>query len=122
MRQQFFNHRFETLRPFLDAYPVKAKIAIDPFAGEGHLLRLTDKPTLSIDIDPNVQPDIVADSFASIPKHDDAVIITNPPFCGRNILQKANPQLHQTVIAAGYSDLYEYALRRVIDQTWPGTN
>ena len=61
--KQFFTHDYEVLRPFIQHYCPTARLAIDPFAGEGHLLRLFDRTnarTLAIDIDPDVKPHIVA--------------------------------------------------------------
>lgn len=115
--QQFFTHKYEILEPFLRAYCPDADLIVDPYAGEGHLLRLFDCLTISIDVDSAVCPDIVADSFVDIPywlRH--CVVVTNPPYSHRHVLQKQNPKLYEIVTEAGYTDLYEYALRRVISQ------
>ena len=75
--------------------------------------------TLAIDIDPAVKPDIVADSLKALPaklSQLECVVITNPPYSHRHILQEENLGLYDTVVAAGYVDVYEYAVRRVIDQ------
>lgn len=117
--KQFFTHRYEALRPFIDAYPVAARVVVDPFAGAGHLLRLFDASTLAIDVDPAVEPDLVCDSFEKLPRIGDTLIITNPPYCHRHILQKQNPRLYEQVISTGYTDLYEYAIRRIFDQMGP---
>lgn len=120
--KQFFTHDYEVLRPFLQHYYPTADLVIDPFAGKGHLLRLFDRTntrTLAIDIDPTVQPDIVADSFKALPaklSQLECVVITNPPYSHRHILQEEDPRLYDTVVEAGYVDLYEYSLRRIIDQ------
>ena len=120
--KQFFTHEYESLRPFLEHYCPATRLAIDPFAGRGHLLRLFDRTntrTLAIDVDPLVQPDIVVNSLEALPpklSQTQCVVITNPPYCHRHILQEENPRLYNTVVEAGYVDLYEYALRRVIDQ------
>jgi hypothetical protein len=117
--KQFFTHHYEVLQPFLAAYPLVPDLVIDPFAGAGHLLRLfPGVPTHSIDIDPDMHPDLVANSFESIsyPDAGGLMVITNPPYCHRHILQKQNPALYEIVTRAGYTDLYEYAIRRVIDQ------
>ena len=120
--KQFFTHNYRVLRPFVQHYCPTARLAVDPFAGEGHLLRLFDNTntrTLAIDIDPNVKPHIVVDSFKALPaklSRLECVAITNPPYSHRHILQGEDPQLYDTVVEAGYVDLYEYAIRRVIDQ------
>lgn len=115
--KQFFTHRYEVLRPFLDAYPQICDVVIDPFAGEGHLLRLFEGVrAFAVDIDPDVQPDLVSNSFEYIPKFMNALVITNPPYSHRHVLQKQDPVLYELVTAAGYTDLYEFAIRRVVDQ------
>lgn len=116
--KQFFTHHYEVLRPFLAAYPVDSQMVVDPFAGAGHLLRLFENVgTFAIDIDPDVGPDLVADSFFDIPRtFSDPVIITNPPYSHRHVLQKQDPRLYKLVTAAGYTDLYEYSIKRIIDQ------
>jgi hypothetical protein len=115
--KQFFTHRFEVLRPFLDAYPQACDVVLDPFAGAGHLLRLFEGvPTVAVDIDPDVCPDVIGNSLEYIPQLDNAMVITNPPYSHRHILQKKDPVLYELVTAAGYTDLYEFAIRRVVDQ------
>ena len=120
--KQFFTHDYEVLRPFLEHYCPTANLVVDPFAGEGHLLRLFDQAnarTLAIDIDLAVKPDIVADSLKALPtklSQRECVVITNPPYSHRHILQEEDPVLYDTVVEAGYVDLYEYSIRRVIDQ------
>lgn len=117
--KQFFTHNYEVIQPFLDAYPIESQIVVDPFAGAGHLLRLFNRATCAVDIDPDVKPDLVRDSFKDIPRFENALVITNPPYCYRHILQKQNRPLYERVVAAGYTDLYEYAIRRVLDQMGP---
>jgi hypothetical protein len=94
-------------------------LVIDPIAAAGHLLRLfPGVPTHSIDIDPDLEPDQVSDSLASFshPPAQSVVVITNPPHSHRHVLQKQHPALYDVVTRAGYNDLYEYAISRVIDQ------
>jgi len=118
--KQFFTHEYEVLKPFINTYAknINFNHIIDPFAGEGHLLRLVEnKRVTAIDIDPDVKPDIIANSFTSIPKQsDETIIITNPPYSHRHILQKQDQRHYKIVTEAGYTDLYEYAIKRVIDQ------
>lgn len=115
--KQFFTHRFEVLRPFLEAYPQTCDVVLDPFAGEGHLLQLfKGVRTVSLDIDPDVRPDMVGDSLKHIPQLAGVMVITNPPYSHRHVLQKQDPVLYGLVTAAGYTDLYEFAIRRVVDQ------
>jgi hypothetical protein len=47
----------------------------------------------------------------------DFVVITNPPYSYKHVLQRENPELFNIVKSAGYVDVYEYAIRRIIDQT-----
>lgn len=115
--KQFFTHGYEVLRPFLNAYPMDADWAVDPFAGAGHLLKLvSDFKTFAVDVDADVSPDLVCNSFDSIPKLRSCFVITNPPYSHRHVLQRQDVDSYEMVVAAGYTDLYEYAVRRVIDQ------
>ena len=115
--KQFFTHNYGALLPIILAYPISKELVVDPFAGDGHLLKLFKCRTVSIDIDPVVKPDIVADSFCALPPVGDCVIVTNPPYSYQHVLQRENPELFDIVKNAGYVDLYEYAIRRIIDQT-----
>ena len=119
MKQQFFTHETKDIEIFVKHYAARLNpsVWVDPFAGEGHLLRMFKPgPTISIDIDPKLNPDVVADSFASLPPIKDCAVITNPPYAYRHILQKNNSTLHKLVRDAGYVDLYEYSIRRLIEQ------
>src|SRR5262249_4040968 len=104
---------------FLEAYQPEATLVVDPFAGEGHLLRnFPGQKTLAIDIDPQVKPDVVLDSFTQLGQFAQSglLVVTNPPFCYRHVLRKQDQGLYRIVTDAGYFDLYEYSIRRVIAQ------
>ena len=121
MLQQFFTHAAEVLWPFIEYYDPGFDTIIDPFAGRGHLLELYKDFTerrISVDIDENVEPEWVADSLEDIPNHEmlnleDVLVLTNPPFMYRAILQKCNPKLYQKVADGRFYDLYELCLARV---------
>lgn len=115
--KQFFTHNYGALLPIIDAYPITSTLVVDPFCGDGHLLKLFSCRTIAIDVDPSVKPDIVADSLRILPAVGDCVIVTNPPYSYQHVLQRENPGLFDVVKSAGYVDLYEYAIRRIIDQT-----
>jgi hypothetical protein len=114
--KQFFTHDYDLLLPILVSYPIRERLVIDPFAGEQHLLRLVDCDKIAVDVDASVNPDIVADSFNELPKFESCAVITNPPYAHWHILQRENQRLAEAVMLAGYVDLYEYSIRRVIDQ------
>ena len=40
MLKQFFTHDYQPLIPFVETYAPAADVVVDPFAGQGHLLRL----------------------------------------------------------------------------------
>lgn len=118
--KQFFTHNYQVLEPFIAAYRQNTDaLVVDPFAGDGHLLRDYEN-TLAIDIDPEVQPDIVVNSFTSLSQHvpqdKPYIIITNPPYSHQHVLQKQDPELYDIVKQAGYVDLYEYSISRIIKQ------
>ncbi|MFA5766886.1 MAG: hypothetical protein WC919_03105, partial [Candidatus Paceibacterota bacterium] len=115
--KQFFTHNYNALLPIIQAYPIGKELVVDPFAGGGHLLKLFDCRTIAIDIDPTVKPDIIANSFDALPGVGDCAIVTNPPYSYQHVLQRENPELFNIVKGAGYLDLYEYSIRRIIDQT-----
>lgn len=114
--KQFFTHNYNALLPIIRAYPPDKQLIVDPFAGDGHLLKLFSCHTIAIDIDPTVNPDIVADSFKSLSVDGDCAVVTNPPYSYQHVLQRENPELFDIVKHAGYVDLYEYAIRRIIEQ------
>lgn len=124
MLQQFFTHAAGILWPFIEFYDPGFDTVIDPFAGRGHLLELYRDYAewrVSVDIDPAVKPEWVADSLDDIPNHEmlnleDVLVLTNPPFMYRAVLQKCNPELYQKVADGGFYDLYELCISRVIEQ------
>lgn len=119
MKQQFFTHDYKILDKFVEAYAPKTEWAVDPYGGEGHLLKLNclkNKKTLCIDIDESLSPDVVSDSFTLLKVPDSCLIITNPPYAYRHILQKHNPKYYKIIKEARYVDLYEYSIRCIISQ------
>ena len=124
MHQQFFTHAAQDLWPFIEFYDPPVDVVLDPFAGQGHLLELYEQYTsfrYSVDNDPAMKPDWVADSIEEIPEKEmlsmsNLLVLTNPPFCYRAVLKKQNVELYQKVTEAGYFDLYELCLKRVIEQ------
>lgn len=95
------------------AFSEGAKIALDPYAGNGHLLQLIEQ---KYDI-PSVGFDIKGfngnfnDSLINIPIIDDAIIITNPPYL-TNYSAKRKRVFYNVskYFELGYEDLYQVAL------------
>jgi hypothetical protein len=91
---------------------------VDPFAGDGHLLRHVveagiEVPTSGYDIAPGWPRN---DSLASIPSHPAAVIVTNPPYLAKH--SASRKRVLRTVAryyADGDLDLYQVAVRRCLE-------
>lgn len=45
MKQQFFTHNYSALQGFINNYIETPQLVVDPYAGEGHLLRLFENDT-----------------------------------------------------------------------------
>ncbi len=95
------------------------KIAYDPFAGSGDLLEAAKELGFSETVGMDVDEELgwqVNDSLLDIPHHDDAIIITNPPYLSnysakrRKILDSVKKYFDMT----GYDDLYLLALERML--------
>src|SRR4051812_34439288 len=113
--QPFYTDNHQIIKPFIDHYKVDPQIWVDPYGGQGHLLRaFDDKKTLCIDIDALPSPDLVLNSFHDLPYIPDCAVITNPPYAYRHILQQKDVELYKQVINAGYVDLYEFSIHRII--------
>ena len=81
---QFFTRNDIWLRPHIEKFILDSccKVAYDPFAGNGDLLKVAEKLKLGIkglDIDSTLGWDY-NDSLISIPRVENGIIITNPPY------------------------------------------
>src|SRR5690554_1012691 len=120
---QFFTKQNVWLKPqVLDFIKyTKTHIAYDPFAGDGDLLKVARnlgyKKIIGLDIDPTLEKKwIINDSLVYIPKIDDAIIITNPPFLHKSSAKRKG--IRQQVLKyfdnSAYIDLYLIALDKAL--------
>lgn len=98
----------------------KCQIAFDPFAGEGHLLRCSQKygifETIGLDIDDRLGWK-KNDSLKKIPHIENAIIITNPPYLSNYSAarKKVLSDVKQYFESSTYDDLYLIALDSMLE-------
>ena len=95
-------------------------IAYDPFAGAGDLLNVAKRLGYSnikgLDIDTCLSWDI-NDSLLNIPRLDNAIIITNPPYISNYSAARKglNNNFVQYFAKSSYDDVYMIALDKMLD-------
>ena len=94
--------------------------AVDPFAGQGDLLNLC-KSEYGMSVSGlDIQEDLgwpVNDSLKSIPKNEDSVCVTNPPYLANYSAKRKSMwnMVGEYFEETGRSDLYEIALDRCLE-------
>lgn len=95
-------------------------VAYDPFAGAGDLLRAAEEKlgftkVVGLDIDENLNWQI-NDSLLSIPRVDNAIIITNPPYISNYSAARKglDSDLKRYFERSSYSDVYMIALDKML--------
>lgn len=89
-------------------------VVLDPFAGEGDMLRavheLIDCQIKGFDIQGNIWP--VNDSLLSIPPIKNGMIVTNPPYLANHSAKRKGvlEQVESYYLKSGRDDLYQVAL------------
>lgn len=119
---QYFTRQQTWLRPQVVSFIVSsgAKIAYDPFAGNGDLLKVASslgiKTTVGLDIDPKLGWKL-NDSLVHIPAIKDSVIITNPPYLANYSAKRKKifEQVSKYFVSTRYDDLYQLALEKCLD-------
>ena len=107
------------LRPHIAQYirDVGARTVVDPFAGAGDLLyAVNDMPwreVIGYDIDPSLGWPI-NDGLLDIPYHEDAIVITNPPYLAKNSANRNDFEGYKYFEGNNYEDLYQIAIYRVL--------
>lgn len=96
----------------------KCKIAYDPFAGSGDLLKVATelgfKETIGLDIDKTLGWEY-NNSLIEIPKIADAIIITNPPYLSNySAKRKKISGVEQYFCKTEYDNLYLLALENML--------
>ena len=95
-------------------------LAVDPFAGNGDMLRSIEKKlslrTLGFDIDESLEW-TNNDSLRSIPTKEDAIIVTNPPFLSKYSARRKSVWglTGEYFEETNLGDLYMIALRRCLE-------
>lgn len=96
-----------------------AKIAFDPFAGAGDLLDIAKKigfkKVKGFDIDKNLNWEI-NDSLLHIPKVNESIIITNPPYLTNYSARRKGmyDNVKKYFCACCYDDIYQLALEKCL--------
>jgi hypothetical protein len=116
---QFFTKKHfwlkEQVRKFIkDSH---ANIAFDPFAGNGDLLKAADSigfnHVIGMDIDASLKWQI-NDGLKNIPRIENSIIITNPPYLALNSAKRKGIFQHaaQYFEACSHEDLYMLAIEK----------
>ena len=82
---------------------------IEPFVGEGDLVKWANRSMESYDINPKVSA-ITQDTLLNPPEYKDKFVITNPPYLARNKNKDKSVYDHY-----GLNDLYKIAIQTMID-------
>ena len=119
---QFYTKKDYWLKKHIQEFiaSCKCKIAYDPFVGNGDLLKvacdLGFKKTKGLDIEPLPEYE-KNDSLVSIPKVENAIIITNPPYLTnysakrKGVYDKVSKYFDDTK----YEDIYMIALDKMLN-------
>lgn len=110
IKTQHFTNHYEQIFGNLTQYIPKDAILIEPFVGNGELLKLfPDHVWEKYDIDPKIEC-IQQDTLNIIPEYKNKWIITNPPYLAKN---KARDK--QLFIKYDLDDLYKIALSTMLE-------
>lgn len=119
---QFFTKQNHWLLPHIVDF-IKSenkKIAYDPFVGDGHLLRAVEnlgfEKFVGLDIEPNGKWKY-NDSLINIPKIENSIIITNPPYLTNYSAKrkKIYDKVAKYFENCGYDDLYQLAIEKCLN-------
>lgn len=120
---QFFTKEMIWLKNHIQDFIKKSKcnIVYDPFAGGGHLLRAVEnfeqfEQFVGLDIDENLEW-IYNDSLMSIPKIENAIVITNPPYISKYSAARkgVGKDLEKYFNNSIYDDVYLIALDKLLE-------
>ena len=118
---QFFTRNEIWLRPQIKQFIIDSacKIAYDPFAGNGDLLKVASKLQLEVkglDIDTSLGWEY-NDSLLSIPHIPDGIIITNPPYISNYSAsrKKVLSNVKNYFDNSCYDDVYLIALDKMLE-------
>ena len=80
---QFYTTNYEYILQNL-YIPENVHTIIEPFAGNGDLIKFTNTPVECYDIDPKKDSITKRDTLKCPPTYDNKFILTNPPYLARN--------------------------------------
>jgi hypothetical protein len=120
---QYFTRQQTWLRPQVISFikSVKAKVAYDPFAGNGDLLMVANslgiERTVGLDIDPKLGWEL-NDSLINIPKIKESIIITNPPYLANYSAKRKKifEGVEKYFASTNYDDLYQIAFEKCLKE------
>ncbi len=97
----------------------KSSIVCDPFAGKGDLLKHVSnivpiKKLIGFDIDKSLKWKF-NDSLLNIPKINNAIYITNPPWIAKQSARRKGINLDKYFSSSSYDDLYLIALDKLLE-------
>jgi len=118
---QYFTKIDKWLKPQILKFIKSAKCSTiyDPFAGDGDLLKLSGvfgfKKTIGLDIDPNKSFEL-NDSLVNIPKKNNSIIITNPPYLTNYSAKRKGiyEEVAKYFNKSEYDDVYLMALEKML--------
>jgi len=109
------------LKPQVEEFIENAncKIAYDPFAGSGDLLKAAKElmgfeKLVGLDIDETLNWEL-NDSLIKIPQYNDAIIITNPPYLAKQSASRKKIDLSKYFLSTQYDDVYLIALDKMLE-------
>jgi len=108
---QFYSSRATELLDGMTK-PPKGNIVVEPFTGEGDLLKWLGPGyiELAYDIDPKTPKTIRRDSLISPPRYAGAYVVTNPPWLAKNRTENKAP-----FDKWGTDDLYKCFIKSLLD-------
>ncbi len=118
---QFFTKAALWLKPQIIDFikSTGCKIAYDPYAGGGDLLKAATEligfsTIKGLDIDSSLNWEL-NDSLLSIPKIDNAIIITNPPYIAKQSASRKKIDLSLYFSNTSYDDVYLISLDKMLE-------
>jgi len=119
---QFFTKKHFWLKGHVVQFIKSANrnIAFDPFAGSGDLLKAAKdigfKETIGFDIDLDLNWEL-NDSLINIPRLDNAIIITNPPYLTNYSAKrkKIYSSVEKYFASCDYDDIYKLAIDKCLE-------
>lgn len=109
------------LKPHIKKFILSSKrsIGLDPFAGRGDLIKVMEdldlKKVVGYDVDDSLGW-VVNDSLKNIPFHEDAIVVTNPPYFAKVSMSRSYSKDIEYFEGNQYSDLYQLAIEKVLEK------